>query len=90
MAIGAVFTVGGHATARVDDPQITSGLHLYNIYLWQHVPEDLRTRDDESNLNQCNRVVNFQIRQLGGKYTAPPLPTDRTAICDRIWDETGV
>lgn len=41
------------AVAQVADPQIKGALHLYNICLSHHVPENVRTREDHINSARC-------------------------------------
>ena len=48
------------AVAKVDDPQITSALHLYNICLSHHVPDYARTREDHINRARCAARLSFE------------------------------
>jgi hypothetical protein len=75
------------AVAKVDDPQLTSALHLYNICLSHHVPDHARTREDHINRARCAARLSFEYRRVRKKQCEDPQGMARWFL--EYWDSRG-
>ena len=75
------------AVAKVDDPQITSALQLYNICLSHHVPDYARTREDDINRARCSARLSSEYGRVRKKLCENPQGMAQWFL--EYWDRRG-